>query len=41
MELVVALFFVLLAAASAFGLTADTRDGADWRPTEDGFRPTR
>lgn len=32
------LFFVLLAATSAAGLTADTRDSADWKPTEAGRR---
>jgi hypothetical protein len=37
MELLVFLgFFVLLAVASALGLTADSRDGADWSPTDDG-----
>ncbi|MEV4828919.1 hypothetical protein ACQP2H_29185 [Micromonospora sp. CA-248260] len=32
------LFIVALAVASAVGLTADTRDSADWKPTEDGRR---
>jgi hypothetical protein len=32
------LFFVLIALASAFGLTADSRDSADWKPTADGTR---
>ncbi len=32
------LFFVLLAAASAAGLTADSRDSADWKPTDNGRR---
>lgn len=31
-------FFLLLAAASAAGLTADSRDSADWKPTDDGRR---
>jgi hypothetical protein len=31
-------FLLLMAAASAAGLTADSRDGADWKPTVDGFR---
>ena len=35
------LFFVLIVLLSAFGLTADTRDSADWKPTEDGFRAGR
>ncbi len=32
------LFLAALTAASAFGLTADTRDSADWKPTEEGRR---
>lgn len=32
------LFFVLLAIASAAGLTADSRDYADWKPTVAGRR---
>jgi hypothetical protein len=35
------LFFVVLAAAAAAGLTADSRDGADWVPTADGQRQPR
>ncbi|MGC5334428.1 hypothetical protein [Micromonospora sp. DT62] len=31
-------FFVLLALASAAGLTADSRDSADWKPSDDGRR---
>jgi hypothetical protein len=38
MEIAVLLFFVLLVLASAAGLTADTRDSADWKPTADGVR---
>lgn len=39
MELVLLVaFFVLLALASAVGLTADTRDSADWKPSHGGFR---
>ncbi|WP_432908511.1 hypothetical protein ACQP1S_29860 [Micromonospora matsumotoense] len=39
MEFLLLLFFLLaLAVASAFGLTADTRDSADWKPTEEGRR---
>jgi hypothetical protein len=41
MELVVVLFFVLLALASAFGLTADSRDSADWKPSHAGTREPR
>jgi hypothetical protein len=41
MELVVLLFFVLLAAAAAAGLTVDSRDSADWKPTNDGVRAAR
>jgi len=39
MELLfVLVFFVLLGLASAVGLTADSRDGADWAPSTDGER---
>lgn len=40
-HLVPLVFFVLLALASAFGLTADSRDSADWRPTDGGWRAAR
>jgi hypothetical protein len=33
--------FILLALASMFGWTADSRDGADWAPTVNGQRATR
>jgi len=36
--LVLLVFFALLGLASALGLTADSRDSADWRPTVGGFR---
>ena len=39
--LLLALFFGVLAAAAALGLTADSRDGADWAPTRDGLREPR
>ncbi|MEV4658965.1 hypothetical protein [Micromonospora sp. NPDC049301] len=32
------LFLVLLAGASAAGLTTDSRDSADWKPSDDGRR---
>jgi hypothetical protein len=39
MELVVmTTLFVLLAVASMLGLTADSRDSADWKPTSGGRR---
>ncbi|WP_255420934.1 hypothetical protein [Micromonospora sp. HM5-17] len=39
MELVVPLaFFGLLALTSALGLTADSRDSADWRSSDGGWR---
>jgi hypothetical protein len=31
-------FLVLLALASAAGITADTHDSADWKPSRGGFR---
>ena len=39
--LVLLVFFALLAAASVAGLTADSRDGADWTPTVDGLPTAR
>ena len=39
--LVVLLFFVLIALASALGLTADSRDSADWKPSHAGARESR
>jgi hypothetical protein len=42
MELLVFLvFFALLAAASALGWTADSRDSADWKPSREGRRDLR
>lgn len=41
MELVLLLFFVLIAVASAAGLTVDSRDSADWKPTVEGLRAAR
>jgi hypothetical protein len=41
MELLLLVIFVLLAVASAAGLTKDSRDGADWAPSADGFRVAR
>ena len=39
MELIVIpTLFVLLAVASMLGLTADSRDSADWKPTQGGRR---
>ncbi|MEV0152596.1 hypothetical protein AB0H57_02490 [Micromonospora sp. NPDC050686] len=32
------LFLVFLAAASTAGLTVDSHDSADWKPTHDGRR---
>nr|WP_146218322.1 hypothetical protein [Micromonospora acroterricola] len=32
------LFLVLLGVASAAGLTADSHDSADWKPSDDGRR---
>lgn len=39
MELLLLLLFLLtLAVSSMLGLTADSRDSADWKPTDDGRR---
>ncbi|WBB55447.1 hypothetical protein [Verrucosispora sp. WMMD573] len=32
------LFFLSLALLSALGLTADSRDSADWKPSDGGRR---
>jgi hypothetical protein len=36
----IAIFFLLITLASMTGRTADTRDSADWKPTNEGFRST-
>jgi hypothetical protein len=41
MELVLLLFFIVITVAAAFGWTADSRDSADWKPTESGRRAPR
>lgn len=41
MGLAVLIFFVLIAIAAAVGLTVDSRDSADWKPTTDGVRAPR
>ena len=38
MELFIAAFILFVAVAGAFGWVADSRDGADWSPSDDGFR---
>jgi hypothetical protein len=38
MGIVFGIFFLLLAVAAAAGLTADSRDYADWKPSNEGFR---
>jgi hypothetical protein len=40
-ELVLLLFFIAVTVAAAFGWTADSRDSADWQPSEDGRRVSR
>ncbi len=39
--LMLLLFFVVLGIAQLFGWTRDSRDSADWKPSEDGRRRTR
>jgi hypothetical protein len=39
--LVIFAFLILLGVASAVGLSADSRDGADWISTRDGLRQPR
>jgi hypothetical protein len=41
MELLLLAIIVILAVASAAGLTADSRDGADWAPSANGRRVPR
>jgi hypothetical protein len=38
MELFLLLFFAALLVAAIFGRTSDSRDFADWRPTDQGVR---
>jgi len=38
MEIAWALFFLALLAASIAGLPVDSRDSADWKPSNEGFR---
>jgi hypothetical protein len=34
----VLIFFLLITLASIAGKVTDSRDGADWKPTDGGFR---
>jgi hypothetical protein len=38
MEIIIALFFLVILGFAITGHTADTRDSADWKPTNEGFR---
>ena len=38
MAIALAVFFLLIIVASIAGRTADTRDYADWKPSNGGFR---
>jgi hypothetical protein len=38
MAIGIAVFFALILLFSITGRTADSRDSADWKPTENGFR---
>jgi hypothetical protein len=38
MALGLLLFFLLIVLAPSLGLTVDSRDSADWKPTTDGVR---
>jgi hypothetical protein len=40
-QLIIPLFFVFLALASLAGWTVDSRDSADWKPTDGGVRASR
>jgi len=38
MEIVLAIFFLVILVAAIAGWTVDSRDYADWKPTNEGFR---
>ena len=38
MGIAILLFFIAIAIASGAGLTCDSSDGSDWKPTTDGVR---
>jgi hypothetical protein len=38
MGIAILLFFVAIAIASSAGLTVDSHDSGDWKPTTDGMR---
>jgi hypothetical protein len=38
MGIAILLFFIAIAIASGTGLTVDSRDSGDWKPTADGVR---
>jgi hypothetical protein len=38
MEIVLAVFFLVILVAAIFGWTADSRDYADHKPSHEGFR---
>jgi len=40
MGIAILLFFIAIAIASGTGLTVDSRDSGDWKPTTDGVRTT-
>lgn len=40
MAIGVLIFFLLITLASITGKVADSRDSADWKPTDGGFRHT-
>ncbi len=38
MAIALALFFLVILAFAVTGHVADTRDSADWKPSDEGFR---
>lgn len=38
MAIAIALFFLVILAFAVTGHVADTRDSADWKPSDGGFR---
>ncbi|MFI5893748.1 hypothetical protein ACIA5D_26955 [Actinoplanes sp. NPDC051513] len=40
MAIALAIFFLVITAFSIAGRVSDSRDSADWKPTDGGFRHT-
>jgi hypothetical protein len=40
MAIAIAIFFLVILAFAVAGRTVDSRDSADWKPSDGGFRHT-